>query len=490
MFRGLIDFSRSILGKRNLEAAGGGRRWANVSAPRDAKNYVQAGAATVSARAQLYVLNNAHGARAVNAMAGAAVGTGIVPRPQHESEVIRGRLARDFNVIAEDIDADGMTDFYGLQDLAFRDTMVFGESLFSFTADLTRNGAPSLRRLHPEQLDRAKTMRLADGGAIVHGVEFDPAGRRRAYWIHQAAPGDALGMTTLTSERYAATSIIHQYRSLVPGQARGLSWFAPVLLPAATLDKLLDAMLVRAQVSALFVGSICDVDGSGAGLDGEQKGGNLDVSVEPGAIRVEQPGKRLEWSEPPTAGDAPVLARDTLRMIAAGLGTTYEQLTGDYSQVNYSSARAAQLEFRRFIEMIQHHVIVHQFCRPVWKRFIAHEVLRGVIPAAAYQADRNAFEAVKWLPPAWPSIDPSKDADAAQTRLRNNLTSRSAEVAADGFDIEALDKEIAADAARAKRLGLVVEVDQTKQRAKKMSVVAYDEKGRILETLTEDVNQQ
>ncbi len=447
-----------MFSKRNLEAAGGGRRWANAPVLRDARSSILSGAATVSARAQSYVLNNAHGARAVNALAGAIVGAGITPRSQHEGEGIRRRLARDFNGWGDEADADGRLDVYGLQDAIVRDLITFGEALAVFAAD-ERTMAPRVRRLHPEQLDRSKTQIFAEG-SIVQGVEFDSTGRRRAYWILPTAPGDGLTLGSLTSERYPAAQVMHIYRPLVPGQARGLSWFAPVLLPASTLDQLMDAMLVRAKVAAMFVGSIVDSEGTGAGYDGTQTGQELDVSVEPGAVRVEQPGKELKWNEPPLAGDAPKLATETLRMIAAGVGCTYEQLTGDYSMVNYSSARAGILEFRRFVEMVQHHIVVHQFCRPVWQRFIQFEVLRGAIGATAYQSDRYAFEAVKWLPPAWPSIDPSKDASAAEKNLRLNITSRSALVAEAGYSVEDLDAEIAADLARARKLGIAKEVQQ------------------------------
>lgn len=444
--------------KRSLEAAGGGRRWANAPVMRDARSSILSGAGTVSVRAQSYVLNNAHGARAVNALAGAIVGAGITPRSQHDAEAVRRRLARDFSAWGDEADADGRLDVYGLQDAVARDLITFGEALAVFGAD-ERTMAPRVRRLHPEQLDRSRTQLLPDG-SIVQGVEFDSMGRRRAYWILPTAPGDSLTMGSLKPERYAAAQVMHVYRPLVPGQARGLSWFAPVLLPASTLDQLMDAMLVRAKVAAMFVGSIVDADGTGAGYEGTQTGQELDVSIEPGAIRVEQPGKELKWNEPPLAGDAPKLATETLRMIATGVGCTYEQLTGDYSMVNYSSARAGILEFRRFIEMVQHHVIVHQFCRPIWQRFIQFEVLRGAIGATAYQSDRYAFEAVKWLPPAWPSIDPSRDASAAETNLKLNITSRSALVAEAGYAIEDLDAEIAADKARAKQLGIAPEVIQ------------------------------
>jgi capsid protein len=43
--------------------------------------------------------------------------------------------------------------------------------------------------------------------------------------------------------------------------------------------------------------------------------------------------------------------RMQFRAVAAAMGITYEQLTGDLTGVNYSSIRAGLLEFRRRCEM-------------------------------------------------------------------------------------------------------------------------------------------
>jgi capsid protein len=66
------------------------------------------------------------------------------------------------------------------------------------------------------------------------------------------------------------------------------------------------------------------------------------------------------------------------RAVAAAMGITYEMLTGDLTQVNYSSIRAGLLEFRRRCEAIQHGVIVHQLCRPVWQAWMTQAVLDQV----------------------------------------------------------------------------------------------------------------
>ena len=71
--------------------------------------------------------------------------------------------------------------------------------------------------------------------------------------------------------------------------------------------------------------------------------------------------------------------RVQLRSIAAGMGITYEQLTGDLTGVNYSSIRAGLLEFRRRCEQFQHQVIVFQMCRPIWQTWIDAAILSGAL---------------------------------------------------------------------------------------------------------------
>ncbi|GGE96200.1 phage portal protein [Stappia taiwanensis] len=441
----------AVFPKRSLDAGGGGRRWRDAPTVTSAST-LHGVASTVAARALHYGLNNPTGVRMLECLATNIAGDGIKPRSEHEDEATRQALHRRFKTWTDAADADGLTDFYGLQQLAVRDLASFGEALFTFTPD-PDTGAPQLRRLHPEQLDRSMTRTHESGAAVYQGVEFDTFGRITAYHIRRAAPGDTLAGLPSAPVRMPASDIIHLFRPLVPGQVRGLSWFAPVLLPARELDALCDALLMRAKVAALHAGFITETDGSPL-YEGEQSGSVLQAGLEPGALIPLPPGKDVAFPDVPDQGGAGALMGTTFRLIAAGMGVTYEQATGDYSQVNYSSARAALLEFRRFCQSIQHHVMVFGLCRPVWRSFIRHQVLAGTIPATAYQADPAAFEAAKWLPPAWPWVDPESDAKAAEVALNNRLRSRSEIIAERGYDAEDVDAEIAADAARLDRLGI------------------------------------
>lgn len=437
---------------RSIDAGGGGRRWRDAPMLADAAGPMRAAAGLIASRAQALALNNPTLARISDALPAHLVGTGITPRPMHPVEDTRALLAASFLTWTDRAETGCRTDFYGLQAALVRDMVVMGEALAVFEVDPV-DGAPQLRRLHPDQLDRSVTRQTAGGGHIIAGVEFNARGVIVAYHIRPGAPGETLAGLPLTPECWPASDVIHMFRPLVPGQVRGLSWFAPSLLSARELDQFLDAVLVRAKVAALHAGFVVEPNGAPI-YDGEQTGGSLNVSMEPGAMVVLPPGKSVEFPSLPEQGNATAIAHDFERRIATGIGATYEMATGDHSQANYSSSRSALLEFRRFAEGVQHHVVVHQLCRPVWRRFVTWCVLSGRIGATAFQANRDAFLAAKWLPPAWPWVDPVKDARAAILEMDANLRSRAEVVAERGYDIETLDREIAADRARAQRLGL------------------------------------
>ena len=93
-------------------------------------------------------------------------------------------------------DADGLTDFGGLQALVVRTMAESGEVLIRLRERRIEDGLPvplQLQVLEPDHLDSMKTSELPDGGFIVQGIEFDALGRRRAYWLFPTHPGDSRG---------------------------------------------------------------------------------------------------------------------------------------------------------------------------------------------------------------------------------------------------------------------------------------------------------
>jgi capsid protein len=74
--------------------------------------------------------------------------------------------------------------------------------------------------------------------------------------------------------------------------------------------------------------------------------------------------------------------------------------------------------------------------------------------SGALDADPADARAVQWIPPRWDWVDPLKDIQAQVLAMGAGITSRRKVVEATGYDIEEVDRENAADAARVREMGL------------------------------------
>ena len=204
------------------------------------------------------------------------------------------------------------------------------------------------------------------------------------------------------------------------------------------------------------------------------------TEFEPGTLQILEPGEDIKFSDPADVGGSYAeFLRTQFRAVAAAMGITYEQLTGDLTGVNYSSIRAGLLEFRRRCEMIQHSVLVHQLCRPIWAAWMEQAVLSGALKAPGFAqggpAKRREYLQAKWIPQGWQWVDPEKEFKAMLLAIRAGLMSRSEAVSSFGYDAEDMDREIAADNARADAMGLIFDSDpRVTQKTGAMQVATPD----------------
>ena len=387
-----------------------------------------------------------------------AVGTGIKPRSLHPDPVIRAKLHNLWNRWTDKADASGLTDFYGMQALAMRAMAEGGETFARLRVmDDGSAGVPlRLELLDRNQVPLTLNSDIGNGARIRAGIEFNALGQRVAYHVYNNRPDDPLSPMALDVVRLPVADVIHLFNPLAPGQLRGITWLAPILLRLHELDQYEDAALVKAKVAALFTGFIRDPDGTVAGLNnGSGVNGILQVGMEPGSLIPLPPGADIQFSDPADPGDYGSYVKNHIRAIASGLGLPYELVSGDLEGVTYSSIRAGLVEFRRRVEQLQHSVLVFPFCRPVWERFVRMAVLADEIPARDFDRDPEAYLACDWLPPKWDWVDPLKDARAEIEQIKAGLKSRSQSIAERGYDSEEVDAAIASDLAREEELGLV-----------------------------------
>ncbi|MDT8858025.1 phage portal protein [Paracoccaceae bacterium Fryx2] len=368
---------------RRFDGAAGGRRGWGMGTFGRINPEVSAAGASLRSRAAYLAQNNPWVNQACANWTGALVGSGIVPTARHPDPETRRTLNRYFAAWCDRADAEGRTDFAGLQAIAADSMVKAGEAvaLLSDTPD-----GPRLRILPPDLLDEAKTVDLSEGRMIFSGVELDATGRRVGYWILPERAGSVFA-SYAPSMRIDAGNVLHVFRPQAPGQLRGVSWLAPIILPASDFDALCDALLMGAKVAAMHAGFIVDQNGTG----GDPYDGAETPSMEPGAMVRLPAGLDIRFNSPGQVQQIDAFLRLNLRQLAAGLGLPDHLLSGDLSGANYSSLRAGLLPFRQRVEQIQYGVLVPQFLAPTWRAVIRHGVLSGDIAAPDFEADPAAY---------------------------------------------------------------------------------------------------
>ncbi|SPF81926.1 phage portal protein [Pseudoprimorskyibacter insulae] len=426
-------FSRSlakVFRRSGIEAGGGGRRWEGASVLTSPLQSTLAARGPAQARAAAQSVNTPYGSRCIEVWTSALVGKGWQVRARHPNAA----TARDLNEAFEALTAPQLP---VLARALVRDGEAFAR------IQITAQGDIRVKPIPAEQIDPTINRDLGNGGRIVAGIEFDADDEITAYHILPEAPGTPFAVYG-TAVRVPAREVLHVFDKLFPGQVRGLSWLAPVLAKLRDRDDASDALLMLLKVSSLMTGFVRDPDGSFAGFEGQADGSALNVALEPGAMRILPQGADVTFSTP---GQGLAQAVDFLRAqdreIAAGLGLTFEALTGDLTQTNYSSARVGLLEFRRRAEMLQRSLIEGQFLRPLWRRWIELRFLNGEITATP--SEMNDYFAVRFVPPGWQWVDPKNEVEADARAIEAGLKSREEVVAGRGRDIDDLNEELARD---------------------------------------------
>lgn len=226
-----------------------------------------------------------------------------------------------------------------------------------------------------------------------------------------------------------------------------------------------DAELDRKKVAAFYAGFITSPSGDPvlSGLPGQDLDYNDTdylAGLEPGILQSLRAGESIEWSKPADVGETyEPWVKQQLHRIAAGIGVTYEQLTGDLTDVDYSSIRAGLVEFQRQCRMKQAHIIVHKFCRPITTRWLDTTVLTGAIRISNYISRRRRIIHNIWDPDGWDWVDPLKDVQGKQLSVRCGFESRARVVSENGGNIAEIDEEIAADNARSDENNIILDSD-------------------------------
>lgn len=452
---------------------------------------------TIVDRVRDLVRNNGWASGAVSREIDAVIGANFRPEPRPDWRALgisaetaadlADQMETEWSLFANDshryCDATRQDTWSGLAGLLYRHSVVDGEHL-ALVLWRPRGGRYStcLRVIDPDRLGNPNG--APDDDHLRGGVQLDGDGAAIGYWICSGHPRD-VGLSAWAGQdwdyvaretEWGRPLVIHGYDRQRAEQHRGLSDFAPVLKAAKMLDRYQSAELAAALLNATLAAFIESPFDHEFLMDLLQDGGGQQAFDKYQGLRVADhdrrhptlgglsipalfPGEKVEFFNPVRpAAQAEAFTGAMLRNIAAALPAhTAETVTLNYSDVNYSSARAGALVSARSV-IRKRIAFGARTAMQVYGAVMEEAFLTGKLtpPAGAPDFDlaREAYLAADWIGPAQGWIDPVKEAQAAAIRMNNRLSTLREECGDQGADWRDTMDQLARERAYARKLGL------------------------------------
>ncbi|TGE36878.1 phage portal protein [Desulfosporosinus fructosivorans] len=376
-------------------------------------------------------------------------------------------VEREFSLWADSVHCDALkiNNFYEMQQLAQLMWLQSGDGFALLKQDKPVPYMPYGLRLHLIEADRVCTPNIfnnivagdinmfavegtaPNGNKVISGVEIDTGGAVVAYHVCNRYPQSfylSSNMAPLTWSRVEAfgkrtgrPNVLHLMESERAEQRRGVPFLAPVIEPLKQLTRYTEAELMAAVVTGMFTVFVKS-DGPSSEMpfgsmipEDQQVSSGEPASYElgNGAINILQPGEDVQMANPGrpnTAFDGFVNALS--RYIGAALEIPQELLQKSFN-ASYSAARAALLEAWKMFKM-RRTWMAQDFCQPVYDEWLAQAIALGRVKAPRFFDDpiiRKAWSGAEWNGPAPGQLDPLKEINAAEKRIKNGISTREQE---------------------------------------------------------------
>jgi lambda family phage portal protein len=307
------------------------------------------------------------------------------------------------------------------------------------------------------------------------GVERDIWGAPQAYWIREAHPTDWNSPANATWKRVPATrgqvtgnlawdrsQMLHIIDQTRPDQTRAVARIVSALKETRMAKRFRDTVLQNAVLNAMYAASIesdlpTEVAMAAAG-GGDKKGianyannylgeiakytkNSRDLQMDGIKIPVFYPGTKMKFQAAGTPGGVGTdFEKSLLRYLAAATGTTYEQLSKDYSSANYSNLRAAIADAGRSMR-VQKRKVADRFANWFYRLWLEEAINGNQITSMPKNApswydglNSDAYCAAEWIGASMGQIDELKETQAAVLRMTFGLSTLEDEHARLGKD--------------------------------------------------------
>lgn len=451
------DYALKVIRVRAMERIYAGAEtypssdWTTANGDTSANSEVNGAQKALISRSRDLVRNSPYAKKAIDTIVSNVVGAGIVPHLKGRTKGQTKRIIEAWKKVAETslCDNELKQDFYSLQSLAMRTIAESGEVL---AMKFMEPDSPKIQLLEPDFIDSSVVSAIAGNtDNWINGVLVDKNNRVKKYKLYDRHPGDRTYFN-VQSKDVDAKNVIHSFKIDRPGQLRGVPWAHAVINTLKDFDDFQYATLVRQKIAACLVGVITSIGGETLiNPDKLKQKRKNETKMTPGSFKYLDEGEDVKFSSPPPTQNYREYVAETIRAVACGFGITYESISNDYSQVNYSSGRMGHIEMRKNLEQWRWNILIPQFCDPYMAMFKEWCKLRGIVGSE----DEISHE---WVPPAYSMIDPTKEIEADKEAIKAGLKSKSMAIREQGLDPDQVREEIRIEREADKAAGLNFDV--------------------------------
>lgn len=307
---------------------------------------------------------------------------------------------------------------------------------------------------------------------IRNGVERDRRGAPIAYHIRNSHPNEGQYTSFDLFQRqswkriparkpWGRQLVLHIFEQERPDQTRGIATMVSALSEMRMTKHFRKTELQRAVIAATYAASIesdlpvdaqlamgaVNADDEGSATSAwiaeylaqvsEFHGQGNRINLDGVNIPVFVPGTHLKIQNP--GAQSPVgekFEASLLRHIAAALNVSYEELSRDFSNTNYSSARASMSTTWKAMQPRKRKVAdtTASFVYRLWlEECVNYNLLESLkrknVPGFYDGMNADAYSSCDWIGAGRGQIDPVKETQAAGLKIKYGLSTREMEIA-------------------------------------------------------------
>jgi lambda family phage portal protein len=383
-------------------------------------------------------------------------------------------------------DASAHNTFTDMISLAVSSFVITGEVVGTseWIEDKARPFSTALQFISPSRL--CNKMNLPDSRNLRRGVVLNDYGRAVSYQFRKAHKSEwfdsqAWDWVEVPAQKpWGRKNVLHVMMQLLPSQNRGVAEMVAALKQMRMTKRFQEVVLQNAVVNASYAASLeSDMPTGeafallGAGDKGiiggmnqyvgayltmvqEYLSGSKNISIDGTKIPHLPPGTKLNMQNMGTPGGVGTgYEQSLLRHIAACLGLSYEEFSRDYTQTNYSSARASMNNTWKSMQSKKRKV-ADRTANFIYTLWLEEALTSGKLPLPAGKTWRWFYEpgvkdalcSAKWVGASRGQIDEKKETEALLLRIEGRVSTYEDECARLGKDY----REVFAQRAREKKL--------------------------------------